>query len=168
MSAPKGNQFWKLRSKHGRDKLFATPKLLWEASCEYFQWCDENPLHEAKAFNTKDNGIVQEALPKMRAYTITGLCLYLDCSTQYFNNFEDNNKDSKDFMEVITRIRATIYTQKFVGAAADLLNSNIIAMELGLKLRTDVTTGGEKFNNDSIKIVLPNGKTIDDYNIEKK
>lgn len=42
MAAPKGNQFWMLRSKHGRDKLFATPEALWEAACEYFQWCDEN------------------------------------------------------------------------------------------------------------------------------
>lgn len=28
MAAPKGNQFWMLRSKHGRDKLFATPEAL--------------------------------------------------------------------------------------------------------------------------------------------
>ena len=49
MAAPKGNQFWMLRSKHGRDKLFATPEALWEAACEYFQWCDENPcLLDAK------------------------------------------------------------------------------------------------------------------------
>ena len=49
MAAPKGNKFWMLRSKHGRDKLFATPELLWEAACEYFQWCDENPWTTRKA-----------------------------------------------------------------------------------------------------------------------
>jgi hypothetical protein len=38
--APKGNEFWKLRSKHGRDKLFATPELFWQAALEYFQWND--------------------------------------------------------------------------------------------------------------------------------
>ena len=43
MGAPKGNQFWKLRSKHGRDKLFTTPELLWQAACEYFEWCENNP-----------------------------------------------------------------------------------------------------------------------------
>ena len=26
MSAPKGNQFWKLRNKHGRSKRFASPE----------------------------------------------------------------------------------------------------------------------------------------------
>lgn len=137
MAAPKGNQFWKLRSKHGRDTLFETPELLWDAACEYFEWCDNNPLYESKAFNTKDSGIVQEPVPKMRAYTLTGLCLYLDCNTQYFNQFEKGLKGktdekSKDFSLVVTRIRETLYTQKFVGAAADLLNSNIIARDLGL------------------------------------
>lgn len=31
MSAPKGNQFWKLRNRHGRSKRFASPEQLWEA-----------------------------------------------------------------------------------------------------------------------------------------
>ena len=43
MAVPKGNQFWKIRSKHGRDKLFATPELMLEAAMEYFEWCDANP-----------------------------------------------------------------------------------------------------------------------------
>ena len=47
-AAPKGNQFWKLRSKHGRDKLFATPDLLWEAACEYFAYCDKHPWKVVK------------------------------------------------------------------------------------------------------------------------
>jgi hypothetical protein len=28
MAAPKGNKFWMMRSKHGRDKLFASPQLI--------------------------------------------------------------------------------------------------------------------------------------------
>lgn len=132
MGAPKGNQFWKLRSKHGRDKLFESPSKLWEAACEYYQWCDDNPLKEEKVFHAQ--GIITKGESnKMRAYTMTGVCLYMDCSENYFNNFEANNKDTKDFMEVITRIRETIYNQKFVGASADLLNPNIIARDLGLK-----------------------------------
>lgn len=131
MGAPKGNQFWKLRSKHGRDKLFETPELLLEACCEYFEWCDQNPLKEEKAFSYQ--GVINTTkVNKMRAYTLTGLCLYLDCSTEYFRKFEENNKDSKDFIPVITRVKEIIYTQKFTGASADLLNANIIARDLGL------------------------------------
>ena len=39
-----GNEGWRNRSKHGRDTLFAFPPLMWEAACEYFKWCDENPF----------------------------------------------------------------------------------------------------------------------------
>jgi len=131
MGAPIGNQFWKIRAKHGRDKLFKTPELLWSAACDYYQWCDDNPLKEEKLFHFQGE-ITRDSSSKMRAYTITGLCLYLHCSTEWFRHFEENNKDSKDFIPILTRIRETIYTQKFTGAAADLLNSNIIARDLGL------------------------------------
>lgn len=144
MAAPKGNQFWKLRSKHGRGRLFETPQLLWEAACEYFQWCDENPLIEID-FKGKDADRVE--LPKMRAYTMHGLCLYLDCNTVYFNQFEMSIRDktdelSKDFSKVITRIREVVYNQKFTGAAAGFLNPNIIARDLGLADKKEVENSG--------------------------
>lgn len=136
MAAPAGNQFWKRRNKHGRDKLFASPDLLWKASTEYFNWVDKNPLIEIvlekKKVNGKGDDLIKVPMPKMRPYTLQGLCLYLDCSTEYFKNFEQNNKDSKDFMPTITRIREIIYTQKFEGAAAGFLNANLIARDLGL------------------------------------
>lgn len=133
MAAPKGNQFWKLRSKHGRDKLFMTPELLWEAACEYFEWCESNPLIEVD-FKGKDATHVE--LPKMRAFTIHGLCIYLDCNTKYFNDFKEANHEG--FSEVLTRIMEIIYNQKFTGAAAGFLNPNIIARDLGLRDTKDV------------------------------
>ena len=83
MPAPKGNQFWRARSKHGRDKIFKTPADLWEACCEYFDWVEENPLHEAQAFAFQGN-VTEHALPKMRAMTIQGLCLFLDNHAEAF------------------------------------------------------------------------------------
>lgn len=133
MGAPAGNQFWKLRSKHGRDKLFASPELLWEAAAEYFQWCEDNPLIEID-FRGKDSNEVE--IPKMRAFTIQGLCLYLDCNTHYFNDFKKANH--KGFSDILTRIMETIYNQKFTGAAAGFLNPNIIARDLGLADKKEV------------------------------
>lgn len=133
---PKGNQFWKLRSKHGRDKLFANPVLMWEAASEYFEWCDNNPLMEAvvqKRKINRDEEIIELIdCPKKRPYTMQGLCLYLGCSTEFFRHFEENNKDASDFMPIITRIRETIYNHKFTGAASGFFNANIIARDLGL------------------------------------
>lgn len=150
MAAPKGNQFWRLRSKHGRDKLFATPELLWEAACEYFEWCEENPLYETKAFAYAGE-ITQTEIPKMRAMTLSQLCFYLGCDENYFRQFEANlTEKDKDFYTIIQDIKKTIYNQKFQGASADLLNSNIIARDLGLKDSQDITTKGDKIQSTTI------------------
>lgn len=140
MGAPAGNKFWQLRSKHGRDKLFATPQEMWNAACEYFEWCQDNPLIEID-YRGKDADLVE--LPKMRAFTMQGLCLYLDCNTLYFRDFEKgliekNDQISKDFSQIVTRIRETVYNQKFTGAAAGFLNANIIARDLGLADKKEV------------------------------
>lgn len=147
MAAPKGNQFWKLRSKHGRDKLFASPKLLWKAACEYFEWCDENPLLEEVIEKVKVNGfgdeLKRELLPKMRPYTLQGLCIYLDCNKGYFDDFENalkgkEDKESKDFSVMITRIREIIYTQKFEGASVGFFNASLISRDLGLSDKQEI------------------------------
>lgn len=138
MGAPKDNQFWKLRSKHGRNKLFETSKLMWEAACEYFQWCDDNPWEKTET-SKKPHGEESKTTPTARPYTLTGLCLYLDCNTQYFGEFKKNlPKGENDFSVVITRIEEVIYTHKFEGAAVGAFNANIIARDLGLVDKKDV------------------------------
>lgn len=147
MAAPKGNQFWKLRSKHGRDKLFATPELLWEAACEYFEWCEKNPIKDPRSFGGKQ--MIQ------RPFTMHGLCAFLHCNTVYFNHFESDLKEGKgehieDFNKVIQDIREVIYRQKFENAVIGVYKENIIARDLGLTEKQDVTTGGEKINKPTI------------------
>lgn len=49
MAAPEGNRYWELREKHGRNKIYEAPEQIWEAACEYFQWCDDNPWYKNEA-----------------------------------------------------------------------------------------------------------------------
>ena len=153
MAAPKDNKFWMLRSKHGRDKLFATPELLWDAACEYFQWVESNPLYETKGFAFQ--GVVtKETFPKMRAMTLSQLCFYLHCSDSYFRAFKSTLQEKdKDFLTVINEIESIIYNQKFQGASADLLNANIISRDLGLTDKQEVDVKGIvlKFDKDDSK-----------------
>lgn len=137
MAAPKGNKFWKLRSKHGRDKLFASSDLLWEAATEYFTWCDKNPW-------IKKDWVGKDAIPvdrpTARPYTLHGLCLYLDVNTRYFEQFKRNLAEAdQDFSTVITRIEETIYQQKFEGAVVGAFNANIIARDLGLADKKEIS-----------------------------
>ena len=127
MPAPVGNQFWKARSSHGRSPIFANPDELWEACVEYFEWVDENPLLEQKATQFQ-GAFVKDNVAKMRAMTISGLCLFLDIDQSTWENY----REKEDFFRVTKQAEQIIYNQKFQGAAADLLNANIIARDLGL------------------------------------
>ena len=133
MSAPLGNKFWKARSKHGRDRLFGSPAALWEACCEYFEWVEANPLIEMRPF-AYQGVVIQEPVPKMRAMTIDGLCLFLDIDVRTWASW----RSVDDFIPVVTRAESVIRSQKFAGAAADLLNANIIARDMGLADKKDL------------------------------
>lgn len=149
--APKGNQFWLARSSHGRKPIFKNPEQLWNACLEYFQWVEENPLWEAKLTTFQGKSKI-EKIPKMRAMTIDGLCIFLDVGTTTWFNYQNK----KDFMKVISNVEKVIRTQKFTGASCDLLNANIIARDLGLKDKKELSTpDGEPL----VKIYLPdNGR----------
>ena len=100
---------------------------MWRAASEYFEWVEENPLWEDKV--TSYQGLnTHEPVAKMRAMTISGLCIFLDITRPTWDAY----KSRDDFSDITSRIEEIIRTQKFEGASADLLNPNIIARDLGL------------------------------------
>lgn len=135
MGAPKGNSYWKLAKGFavGKERAYK-PNDLWEKSLEYMEWLEKNPLKEEKVFA---NG-QRMSINKMRAATITGFCLYAGICTSTFDNY---SKD-KAYLDIIKKIKDLFFSQKFEGAAADLLNPNIIARDLSLadvnKIQGDV------------------------------
>lgn len=134
MPPPKGNQFWKQRSSHGRKPIFSTHEDLWHAACEYFEWVEENPLMSSELVKFQGEATLAE-VPKMRAMTESGMCIFLDIGVSTWEDYK--NKDG--FSEVTTQISNIIYNQKFAGASADMLNANIIARDLGLTDKKDVS-----------------------------
>jgi len=169
MPAPKGNRFWELRSKHGRDKIFASPELLWKEACKYFEWCIDNPLEEEEIVKGRTEVTNPEGhkelknfervhVNKMRPFTIQGLTNYLDINKNYFDEFEEGLRGksddlSKGFSGTISRIRATIFQQKFEGAASGFFNANLIARELQIKdeIHTTNTNLNSKLSRDERK-----------------
>lgn len=137
MAAPKGNRFWEARSTHGRNPIFKAPEDLWSAAEEYFQWASDNPLQEEKLFHFQ-GAVIKDTVSKMRAMTQSGLCLFLDVDEQTLNNYEKKDNDEDGFFGVVRKIKSVIRDQKFSGAAADLLNANIIARDLGLSDKSNV------------------------------
>ncbi len=154
-----GNQFWKLRSRHGREKLFATPELLWEAACEYFEWCDENPWMKT---DHKGKDALQVKEPLIRPFTMIGLCLFLGCNTGYFHDFKKGlPPEEKDFSDIITRIEQVVFTQKFEGAAVGVFNANIIARDLGLSDKKDLSSSDGTMTPRP-NVIVSDSKTADE------
>lgn len=137
MSAPKGNQFWLARSTYGREKIFSTPEILWKAALEWFQWVEDNPLTEYKVSQYQGEAVGME-LPKMRAMTVDGLCIFLDITRSTWYEY----RSLDDYSDIAGRIENVMKNQKFTGASADLLNANIIARDLGLKDLSETTHKG--------------------------
>lgn len=134
MPAPVGNRFWEARSSHGRTPIFNEPEKLWDACVEYFDWIAENPLKEGKLVSFQGSSVLEE-VPKMRAMTIGGLCIFLGIARSTWPEYGKK----EGFSEVVHRVEEIIREQKFTGAAADLLNPNIIARDLGLADRSELT-----------------------------
>lgn len=122
-----GNKWWEKRASSGRNPIFATPEDLAKAAMEYVEWNEANPLLEEKVFCNQGE-VTRTTLSKMRAMTKEGLCIFLDITSQTWTNYCER----EEFKDVCAKINLIIYQQKFTGAAADLLNQNVICRELSL------------------------------------
>ena len=158
MGAPKGNRFWEARSRHGRKPLWDNPQELYDACVEYFEWVEANPLWDNQVIAFQGQGY-DHALPKMRAMTIEGLCVFLGIGTNTWGDY----KNKEGFSSIVNLVNNTMYEQKLTGAAAGLLNSNIIARELKLKDSVDANVGGQAGNplltDNTFKIEFVNAET---------
>lgn len=168
----KGNDYWKIREKDGKDKLY-TPEELLKGANDYFEWCIANPWMEAVIVNKpwtehfqdvdKDGKTITRKvthpysiaqMPKVRVFTLTGLCSSMGIVVNTFRNYEK----ADDYVHVTTHARQIIATQKFEGAASGFFQQSIIAQSLGLVSKQDLTTKGKKLNNSkeiTVNIVKP-------------
>jgi hypothetical protein len=127
MGAPKGNQFWKLRSKHGRDSIIQDAEVLAKAADEYFQWCIDNPILE-KDYRGKDATPVYLEHP--RVFQKGEFARF--CGLTEWRQLEDLKSKGEDFLQIVTCIGQAIADQKYMYAVCGMFNSNIVARDLGL------------------------------------
>lgn len=157
MAATKGNRFWELRSKSGRDKIFSDPKEVWESAVEYFNWCIDNPISRVDVVKAGEMAGTQIGAEVPRPFTLEGVCSFLDITTNTFRNYEQDEKNYKDFFDTFTRIRETIRRQKLEGALCGNYHANLVARELGMGESIDHTSNGKEIKN----IISFGGKEIE-------
>jgi hypothetical protein len=153
MAAPLGNKFWMNRTKHGRDRLYAEPNILWDAACEYFEWCESNPILE-DTINFYQGAPYHEELKHRRVKTMGGLWIYLGIDRTTWALWKTQRKDDQDFITVMSLIEEIVMEDKLTGAVAGVYNANIISRDLGLADRLNSELSG------------PEGKPIQTQTVE--
>jgi hypothetical protein len=119
--------------KPGKPPAFKSPDEMWNRALEYFKWCEDNAIKEAKIFKTGDDKIIDGEVPHMRAMSQAGLCAFLNISVSTWHNY----KAMDEYLEVTATIEQVMFEQKFSGAASGMLNANIIARDLGLAEKSE-------------------------------
>ena len=114
--------------------IYLTPRDFLRDVADYFTWCEKHPLLEEKIFQFK-GGIVRGEEGRMRPFTKKGLCTFLGIPASRLASY---SKRGDEWAAAIEIVEQTIYTQKFEGAAAGLLNATIISRDLGLAEKTEV------------------------------
>lgn len=121
------------KSTVGRARTFETPEDLHESCMAYLEWAEANPLYEEKHFCAQGQIFTAE-IRKPRAVTITGLCLYLGIHRHTWQNY----RISEEFDLVCDEIEDRMKQYKFENAVAGLMNSTLIARDLGLVDKQEV------------------------------
>jgi len=128
----------------GRSRMFETPDDLMAACQEYLDWNSANPLMEEKPFCFQGQIIMAE-IAKPRAPSIVALCTHLGIHRHTWQNY----RISEEFDLVCEEVEARMRTYKFERAVAGLMNSTLIARDLGLVDKQEV-----KHSSDGT--ILPN------------
>lgn len=149
-----GNQYWLKRSSFGT-KLFESPEILWNACCEYFQFVLDNPWYDNKLILENRKAVIKQ-IPKTPPFTQTGLQIFLGIDENTWQRY-GKEESYKEYWAVVKQVNGIIYDNKFKGAAMEFFNPNIIARDLGLKDRTDLTTNEETLNQ-KIQVTMDKGE----------
>jgi hypothetical protein len=140
MAAPKGNNYWEFREKHGRDFKY-TPDLLWDEAVKYFEWISKKVWNKKDPIKSGDMAGTLLDVPTQTPMSIQSFCLFADIDDNTFSRYE-KGKGYEDFWAITTRIRNIIESNQFEGATVGAYNPNIIARKLGLIDKKEVDQKG--------------------------
>jgi hypothetical protein len=141
MAAPKGNNYWEFRNKHGRDFAY-TPDLLWDEAVKYFNWMLDKVWNKKDPIKGGDMAGTLIDVPTQIPMSITSFCLFADIDENTFQRYE-KEVGYEDFWAITKKIKGIIESQQFEGAVVGAFNPNIIARKLGLTDKTELKANFE-------------------------
>jgi hypothetical protein len=140
MPAPKGNNYWEFRNKHGRDFKY-TPELFWDEAVKYFNWMQKRVWNKKDPIKSGDLAGTTMDVPTPSPMSITSFCIFADIDDNTFQRYE-KEVGYEDFWAITKQIKGIIESQQFEGATVGVYNPNIIARSLGLVDKKEVDNKG--------------------------
>lgn len=123
----------------GRPAFYQNSEELGHACEEYFAWVDANPWRaEKKQFAAKREMWATTDEKKKVPYTQIGLCCYLGISQDTWKIYEKQDH----LKQTVAWAEKQIARNKFDGAASGFYNHSIIARDLGLADKQEITGAG--------------------------
>jgi len=173
MAPPKGHPKW---GNPIKPKKY-TPEQLWNGACDYFDWCENNPIiiiEQSKMPQRLDASMIKTMKPAMvkaflkqtiemphqRAYSIERLCIYLNISRETFDRYS-KDEGFETYYDVCRAIREIINNQHFEGGMTGTFNAGIVTRKLGLIDKKDMTSDGKQLMPN---IIVQDQKTSDEIN----
>lgn len=161
-----GNKLWKLRSKHGRDRIFGDPVVLLEEAYLYFDWCDRHPWEKFELVKYQGDAY-EEAVSLGRPYSIDALTVYLGVSPRYFATAKAQIKEKIadgratdneiELLETMEVIEAIVRAQNIEGANVGIFSSHIVTRMYQMAETINQNNTGES----TVRVSVRDQKTAD-------
>ena len=87
MAAPKNNNYWQFRNKHGRNFKY-TPDNLWKEAVKYFEWISQKVWNKKEAIKSGDKAGTTMDVPTQTPMSIQSFCLFADIDENTFSRYE--------------------------------------------------------------------------------
>lgn len=148
-----GNQAWRNCIRQGTTIAeYQDPENVLKKVIDYFQWLEANPLSDTRLVSFEGESKL-ELIPKPRAATLQGLCIFLGISRDTWGKWRRGLRP--DLQPIIQFAEDFMWDSKFAHAAAGLMNPTVIMRDLGLADRSEISgpNGGpiqtEDLNRDA-------------------
>ncbi|WP_159522829.1 terminase small subunit [Sunxiuqinia indica] len=142
MGAPKYNEYWKERKKHGRDKLFENPEEIIDLAQNYIEYCTNNPIIVKELIKSGPRGGDVVDIERPRIPSRKGFTVFLGIDGKTLWNYEKDEK-YKDFFQSFAYVCDLFDSELTDNATTGQANPAIAAMLLGLKQKQDITSNDQ-------------------------
>lgn len=108
----------------------------------YFEWAENNPLNTPETANFQGR-VYQGEAKKIRPFTITSLCLYLNVTPKSWREWKgmEATDEEKERVQIIEFAESIIREQKYSAAMVGTFNPQFVMKDLDMDVSTVKSIG---------------------------